>query len=151
MEGVHRVGRITELSAEARAASTRYGIHRLAYLVAYHCAKRVRDSRWTCARGLWRSGPCGPVAPVARCGTVKLSTAALPMPEFVTLAGVPGAPVATVPTDTVSAAPFVPFVPFVPFAPLAPFVPLSASSAQFPPAPATSMAGSITAFALSAM
>jgi hypothetical protein len=79
---------------------------------------------------------------------VKLSTAAPLAPEFVTLADVPGAPVVTVPTDTVAAAPF---VPFVPFAPLAPFVPFSASSAQFPPEPATSMAGSITAFAWSAM
>ena len=58
MEGVRWVGRITELERRgARAAGARYGIHRLAYLVEYHCAKRVTDPHWTCARGLWRSGP----------------------------------------------------------------------------------------------
>ncbi|QEM69194.1 hypothetical protein FO488_14175 [Geobacter sp. FeAm09] len=46
-------------------------------------------------------GPAAPVGPGAPWGIVKLRTAALPVPEFVTLAAVPAAPVVVVPTATV--------------------------------------------------
>jgi len=44
-----------------------------------------------------------PPAPVAPCGIVKLRTAALLVPEFVTFADVPAAPVVVVPIVTVAA------------------------------------------------
>jgi hypothetical protein len=146
MEGMHPVGRITELSAEGPvllAPDTGFTASPIWLSIIALAVYGIPSG--LAPVGCGAAGPCGPVAPGAPCGMAKLRTAAPPTPEFVTLAGVPGAPVVTVPTDTVAAA------PFVPFAPLAPFVPLSASSAQFPPEPGTSMDGSITAFALSAM
>jgi hypothetical protein len=47
----------------------------------------------------------GPAAPVAPRGIVKLNTAALVVPPFVTLAFVPALPVVVVPTVTVAAVP----------------------------------------------
>jgi hypothetical protein len=50
----------------------------------------------------------GPAAPVSPRGIVKLNTAALVVPLFVTLALVPALPVVVVPTVTVAAAPRAP-------------------------------------------
>lgn len=112
----------------------------------------------------------------------KFKTAALLLPELLTVAEDPGDPIVTVPALTVAAVPFVPFVPFVPLDPVVPVAPfgmvklsiaalavpalvmvteepgdpvvtdptdnvaanpLCASTAQFVPLPATSVAGLI--------
>lgn len=74
-------------------------------------------------------GPAGPVAPVAPVapvdptwpwGMLKLNTAALDVPAFVTVADDPAAPVVTVPTAMVAAAPLAPFAPELPVAPVLP-------------------------------
>jgi hypothetical protein len=52
--------------------------------------------------------PVGPVAPTSPRGMVKLKTAALVVPEFVTVAEVPGAPVVVVPVVTVALLPGTP-------------------------------------------
>ena len=53
-------------------------------------------------------GPEGPEAPVAPLGIVKLNTAAVEVPEFVTDAFVPAAPVVVVPAATVAPLPLAP-------------------------------------------
>ena len=68
-------------------------------------------------------GPCGPVAPVAPRGIVKLNTAALAVPAFLTDASLPASPVVTVPTLILAASPVAPFGPCGPVAPVSPFGP----------------------------
>ena len=53
-------------------------------------------------------------------GIVKLKTAALVVPLFVTLAELPAGPVVVVPTDTVAAAPGLPPGPVGPVGPATP-------------------------------
>jgi hypothetical protein len=79
------------------------------------------------------AAPAGPVAPAGPCGIVKLRIAAELVPEFVTEADVPDEPVVVVPTLTVEDEP------------------ARASTAQCPPDPATSVAGSMALFVTSAM
>lgn len=67
--------------------------------------------------------PCSPFAPAAPgspFGIVKLNTAALVVPLFVTIGFVPGSPATTVPTVTVAASPGAPGAPSVPFLPGSP-------------------------------
>jgi hypothetical protein len=78
-------------------------------------------------------GPVGPAAPADPWGIVKLRTAAELVPVFVTTADVPGTPVVVAPKLTVEEEP------------------ARARTAQTPPLPDTSVAGSTAVFVTSAM
>jgi hypothetical protein len=64
------------------------------------------------------AAPVAPVSPVSPLGIVKLNTAALVVPLFVTLAFVPAEPVVVVPTVTVAAVPVAPVAPVAPVTPV---------------------------------
>ena len=69
------------------------------------------------------SAPASPGTPWMPCGIIKLKSAALVVPEFVTDAFVPAAPVDVDKTSTVAASPGAPSVPSVPAAPVCPCAP----------------------------
>jgi hypothetical protein len=69
--------------------------------------------------------PAKPVGPVEPLGMVKLKTAALAVPEFVTEADVPAAPVVVVPALTVAGEPIAPLGPVAPTGPVGPAAPVA--------------------------